>query len=87
VYLTIRPEAVGIYELGALPHNLNHIDGQVVASVYRGSFVEYEIRAGARTIKANVVNPKGKAVFQNGARVSVGFTPEDIILVPGNCGA
>jgi hypothetical protein len=55
--------------------------------VYRGSFVEYEILAGGRTIKANVVNPKGRAVFQPGARVSVGFAPEEIILVPGNFGA
>jgi iron(III) transport system ATP-binding protein len=85
VFLTIRPEAVDIHEIGASPHNLNHIDGRIVASVYRGSFVEYEILAGTRTIKANVVNPKGKTVFQHGARVSVGFAPEDIILVPGNC--
>jgi len=87
VFLTIRPEAVAISESGALPPNLNHLDGQVVASVYRGSFVEYEIVAGAQTVKANVVNPKGKAAFQPGARVSVGFAPEDIILVPGNCPA
>jgi iron(III) transport system ATP-binding protein len=85
VFLTIRPEAVEIHEIGASPHNPNHIDGRIVASVYRGSFVEYEILAGTRTIKANVVNPKGKTVFQHGARVSVGFAPEDIILVPGNC--
>jgi iron(III) transport system ATP-binding protein len=84
VFLTIRPEAVEIHEIGASPHNLNHIDGRIVASVYRGSFVEYEILAGTRTIKANVVNPKGKTVFQHGARVSVGFAPEDIILVPGS---
>lgn len=87
VFLTIRPEAVEIHEIGASPHNLNHIDGRIVASVYRGSFVEYEILAGTRTIKANVVNPKGKTVFQHGARVSVGFAPEDIILVPGSCAA
>jgi len=30
------------------------------------------------------VSPKGKAVFQHGERVSVGFAPEDITLVPGN---
>ena len=85
VFLTIRPEAVEIHEIGASPHNTNHIDGRIVASVYRGSFVEYEILAGTRTIKANVVNPKGKTVFQHGARGSGGFAPEDIILVPGNC--
>ena len=87
VFLSIRPEAVEIHEIGASPHNLNHIDGRIVASVYRGSFVEYEILTGTRTIKANVVNPKGKTVFQHGARVSVGFAPEDIILVPGSCAA
>ena len=87
VFLTIRPEAVAIHEIGALSHNLNHFDGRIAASAYRGSFVEYEILAGGRTIKANVVNPKGKVVFQHGERVSVGFAPEDITLVPGNSGA
>ena len=84
VFLTIRPEAVEIHQVGTFSRNLNHFDGQVVASAYRGSFVEYEIVAGARTIKATAVNPKGKAVFQHGERVSVGFAPEDITLVPGN---
>ena len=84
VFLTIRPEAVQIHEIGTVSHESNHIDGQVVASVYRGALIEYEILIGGRTIKANVVNPKGKLAFQYGERVTVRFVAEDVILVPGN---
>ncbi len=84
VFLTIRPEAVEIREPGTIPREANHVDGQIVASVYRGALVEYEILSGNRTIRANVVNPKGKPVFQHGERVAARFAPEDMILVPGN---
>jgi spermidine/putrescine ABC transporter ATP-binding subunit len=84
VLFTIRPEALEIREPGAVSREFNHIDGEVVASVYRGALVEYEILTGSRTLKANVVNPKGKPAFQRGERVSVRFAPEDMILVPGN---
>lgn len=84
VFLTIRPEAVDLQELGTIPHRLNQVDGSVVASAYRGSLIEYEIQTGGRVIKANIINPKGKSVFPHGERVSVRFAPEDMILVPGN---
>ena len=84
VVLTIRPEAVEIRELGTLRSGSNQFEGEVVASAYRGSVVEYEILARGRAIKVNVVNPKGKPAFQRGERVSVQFAPEDLILVPDN---
>jgi iron(III) transport system ATP-binding protein len=84
VFLTVRPEAIEIHQMGTIPGRLNQIEGEIAASAYRGSLVEYEILTGGKAIKANVVNPKGKPVFQRGDRVSVQFAPEDVILVRGN---
>jgi iron(III) transport system ATP-binding protein len=84
VSLTIRPEAIELHKSGTNDGRLNHIDGQVVASAYRGLLIEYEIQTAGGVLKASVINPKDKPVFQQGERVSVQFAPEDMVLVGGN---
>jgi iron(III) transport system ATP-binding protein len=84
VFLSVRPEAVDLQELGAVSKCVNHIEGQVIAPAYRGSLVEYEIAAGDHVIKAHVVNPKGKPLFERNQRVCLRFAPEDVTLIAGD---
>ena len=84
VYLSIRPEALELRELGNVPAGLNQITGQISASAYQGAFVEYEILALGKAIKVHVANPKGKPLFQRHEQVAVQFAPEDVVLVPRN---
>jgi iron(III) transport system ATP-binding protein len=83
VFLSIRPEAVELQHLDAASDALNQIEGQIIAAAYRGSLVEYEIAAGDRAVKAHVVNPKGKPLFERSQRVCLRFAPEDVTLVTG----
>jgi iron(III) transport system ATP-binding protein len=84
VFLSVRPEAVDLQELGAVSKGVNHIEGRVIAAAYRGSLVEYEVAAGDQAIKAHVVNPKGKPLFERNQRVCIRFAPEDVTLVTGD---
>jgi iron(III) transport system ATP-binding protein len=85
VFFSVPPEAVDLQELaGAVTKGVNHIEGQVIAAAYRGSLVEYEIAAGDQAIKAHVVNPKGKPLFERNQRVFIRFAPEDVTLVSGD---
>ena len=81
VLLNIRPEAIDLIGPGEEAARLNRIAGKVAALAYQGSFVEYEIEAGGRPIKANVINPKGKRLFQRGEEVAVVFDPKEVALV------
>jgi len=80
--LGIRPEAIQVAEQTTADEPFNRAEGRITASVYQGAFVEYEILAHGRVIKARVANPKGKFLHQRGERVIVGVAPEDVILVP-----
>ena len=82
VVCSIRPEAIDLFSEGRTPAGHNCIDGEIIASAYQGSSVEYEIMSLGRTIKARATNPKGKRLYQRGERVSVAFRPEDVVLVP-----
>ncbi len=85
---SIRPEAIELYGEGSgTPTDRNCIDGEVVASAYQGSSVEYEIMSVGRTIKSRTTNPKGKRLYQRGERVTATFKAEDVVLVPENPGA
>jgi len=81
VLLNIRPEAIDLLAPGEEAARLNRIAGKVAALAYQGSFVEYEIEAGGRPIKANIINPKGKRLFQRGEEVAAVFDPKDVALV------
>lgn len=83
-FLSVRPEAVDLEQLGAVSKDVNHIEGQIIAAAYRGSLIEYEIAAGDHIFKAHVVNPKGKPLFERNQRVSLRFAPEDVTLVAGD---
>jgi iron(III) transport system ATP-binding protein len=83
-FLSVRPEAVDLQQLGAVSEDVNHIEGQIIAAAYRGSLIEYEIAAGDHVVKAHVVNPKGKPLFERNQRVSLRFAPENVTLVGGD---
>ncbi len=81
VLLNIRPEAIELIGLEEKSNRANRIPGKVVASAYQGSFVEYEIEACGKPVKANVINPKGKPLFERGDEVALVFAPEDVGVV------
>ncbi|MGH7775119.1 MAG: ABC transporter ATP-binding protein [Candidatus Binatia bacterium] len=81
VLVNIRPEAIELIRLEEKSNRANRIPGKVVASAYQGSFVEYEIEACGKPIKANVINPKGKPLFERGDEVALVFAPEDVGVV------
>ena len=83
-FLSVRPEAVELQEIGTTCTGVNHIKGQVIAAAYRGSLIEYEIAAGDHVIKAHVVNPKGKLLFERNQPVYLRFAPEDVTFVNGD---
>ncbi|MBI2229831.1 MAG: TOBE domain-containing protein, partial [Deltaproteobacteria bacterium] len=58
---SIRPEAIAVYGEGGAPTGRNCIDGEVIASAYQGSSVEYEIAVIGRTIKAVPENVDAKS--------------------------
>lgn len=82
VFVSLRPEAIELSGKGVGPDSSNRIDGEIVASAYQGAFIEYEIAALGKAIKARVTNPKGKHQFQPGDAVAVAFATEDILIVP-----
>jgi ABC-type Fe3+/spermidine/putrescine transport system ATPase subunit len=82
--LSVRPEAIELREMGTACKGVNHIEGQVIAAAYRGSLIEYEIAAGDHVVKAHIVNPKGKPLFERNQSVCLRFAPEDVTLVNGD---
>ena len=83
VYLSIRPAAIELRALSTVAGGMNQITGWITASAYQGSFVEYEVQARGRKVKAHAINPKGKPLFQRGEEVNLTFAAEDVVLVPG----
>ncbi|HEY2918500.1 MAG TPA: ABC transporter ATP-binding protein [Candidatus Binatia bacterium] len=80
--VSIRPETVELSDVGVHPDGSNRMEGKIVASAYQGAFIEYEIAALGKAIKARVTNPKGKRVFCRGDEVAFTFAAEDVIPVP-----
>jgi iron(III) transport system ATP-binding protein len=80
VLLSVRPEAMEVRATSG-SSGANQLMGQVAASAYQGTLVEYEIRLPARTLKTYAINPKGKTLFQPGQEVSVTFAADDVVLV------
>jgi ABC-type molybdate transport system ATPase subunit len=81
VALNIRPEAIAVVRRDDTISSSNRLAGKVLASVYQGSLVEYEIECAGRSIKANVINPKGKPLFHRGDEVAIVFAPEDVLVI------
>jgi hypothetical protein len=76
LFLSVRPEAVELQEIGAVCKGVNHIRGQVIAAAYRGSLIEYEIAAGDHVIKAHVVNPKGNPCLNETSQFASASPPK-----------
>ena len=85
VFLSLRPEAFELLEKKSLPQGVHGIEGRILASAYQGAFVEYEIAALGKALKARVTNPKGKRQFQAGDEVALTFAHEDILVLPLKC--
>ncbi len=82
IFLTIRPEAIQLTKSASGPRETNQIEGEVIAAVYRGALIEYELRAAGKTIKVHAINPKGKPSYLRGEKVFASFASEDVVLVP-----
>jgi iron(III) transport system ATP-binding protein len=81
VLISVRPEAIELIGAKDEAPGRNRILGRIAASAYQGSFVEYEIEAAGKAIKANVINPKGKPLFQRGDEAAAVFLPEDVGVI------
>jgi ABC-type Fe3+/spermidine/putrescine transport system ATPase subunit len=80
VLLSVRPEAMEVRATGD-SSGANQLTGQVAASAYQGTLIEYEVRLTARTLKTYTVNPKGKTLFRPGQEVTVTFAADDVVIV------
>ena len=83
ILLDIRPESIQISYPDEASVEGNRIEGIVRASAYVGSVVQYDVEvAREKKVKVNVVNPRKKALFQEGERVLITFSPDDVVLIP-----
>jgi spermidine/putrescine transport system ATP-binding protein len=67
VLLSVRPEAMEVRATSG-SSSANQLTGQVAASAYQGTLIEYEVRLLGRTLKTYTVNPKGKTAFSARSR-------------------
>jgi spermidine/putrescine ABC transporter ATP-binding subunit len=81
VLLYVRPEAIDLIDTVAQAPGMNRIAGRVAASAYQGSLVEYEIESAGRIIRVNVINPKGKRLFQRGDEAIITFSAGDVGII------
>jgi iron(III) transport system ATP-binding protein len=83
ILLNIRPESINLSLSGKVQTEENRIEGTVKTSAYIGSLVQYEVEvSGGKRIKVNVVNPRKKVLFQEGDKVTLVFSPEDVVAIP-----
>ena len=81
--LNIRPESIQISYPHEIPSDENRIEGVVKTSAYLGSLVQYEVEVTkGKRVKVNLVNPRKKALLKEGERVSITFSPEDVVAIP-----
>jgi len=81
VMLSVRPEAIELIDTGAESNSANRIQGTIVASAYQGAFVEYEIAALGKNLKARIANPKGKPLYDRGDAIAFTFAASDVTLI------
>jgi len=81
VTLMIRPEAMDLQAQNAAGDERNRLAGTVVASAFEGAAIQYEVAVGETLLRATVVNPKGKPLFQRGDPVAVVFAREDVGVI------
>jgi ABC-type Fe3+/spermidine/putrescine transport system ATPase subunit len=83
ILLNIRPESIQISYPDEASVEENRIEGVVRASAYVGSLVQYEVEVDrGKKVKVNAVNPRKKTLFQEGEKVVILFSPEDVVLIP-----
>ena len=81
VTLMVRPEAMDLHAPHAAVDERNRLAGTVVASAFEGAAIQYEVAVGDALVRATVVNPKGKPLFQRGDPVAVVFAREDVGVI------
>lgn len=81
VMLSVRPEAIEFGNAGESSSNARPIHGRIVASAYQGAFVEYEIAALGKSLKARIANPKGKPLYERGDEIAFTFAASNVTLI------
>ena len=83
ILLNIRPESINISLIGNGQIEENQIEGIVKTYAYIGSLIQYEVKVFEdKRVKVNVVNPRKKPLFQEGEKVSLTFSSEDVVPIP-----
>jgi len=73
VVVSVRPEAIGFREGGAL-------NGRVSERTYLGEAMQYRVEIGSEVLTVAISNP-GRATTDLGATVSLHVAPEDVVIV------
>jgi spermidine/putrescine ABC transporter ATP-binding subunit len=81
VIVSVRPEAIELIDTKTESNRTTQIEGKIVASAYQGAFVEYEIAALGKLLKARVTNPKEKPLFERGDEIAFSFAAADVTLI------
>ena len=81
VILSVRPEAIELIDTKTESDRTTRIEGKIAASAYQGAFVEYEIIALGKLLKARVANPKEKPLFERGDEIAFSFAAADVTLI------
>jgi ABC-type Fe3+/spermidine/putrescine transport system ATPase subunit len=83
VLINIRPESIDVSMSDEVKGDQNRIPGVVRTSAYLGSLVQYEVEVpDGKRVKVNVVNPRKKPLHQEGEKVFITFSSDDVVLIP-----
>jgi len=81
--INVRPESIQISrDASAKEPEANQIHGNVTASFYLGSLIQYEVGIGSgHRLRVNSPNPRRLPLLQSGEPVILTFSPLDAILL------
>jgi iron(III) transport system ATP-binding protein len=82
VFVVFRPEGTRIVERKADSKNVNMFEGKVAISTYLGDVLRYEVDSSDGTLRADIQNPVGVKVLDEGTRVTLVVDYMDCRAVP-----
>jgi len=81
VIVSVRPEAIELIDTKTESDRTTRIEGKIAASAYQGAFVEYEIAALGKLLKARVASSKEKPLLERGDEIAFSFAAADVTLI------
>jgi len=82
VLVSIRPEAISVYEPKTRHTEPNNVEGRIRLTTYLGGVVRYEIETPEGSImQADVFNPRDSRLFRENEKISFTFTSENVKII------